>query len=394
MKNRFLVLFFFFLAVTACIAQCPKKDRVINGDEQTSAYFPMLRNRRIALFSNRTGMVKNKHILDILTENHFKVTCILSPEHGFRGNADAGETVGNSVDEATGVPIRSLYNSGDSTSLGEYLQGHADILVVDIQDVGLRFYTYYISMCKLMNVCAGLKIPVLILDRANPNGFYVDGPVLDMKYRSGVGVHPIPVVYGMTLGELAQMINGEGWLKDKRICPLKVITCKNYTHQTKYRLSVAPSPNLPDMKSVYLYPSMCYFEGTVVSLGRGTDLPFQVYGHPAMKGCAFSFTPRSKIGEKNPPLLNQKCYGVDLSHKSDSEICKKGLDLSYVIDAYHRLGIGDRFFTPFFEKLIGVGYVRKMIESGKTAGEIRACWKSDVEKFKKQRAKYLLYDDK
>jgi uncharacterized protein YbbC (DUF1343 family) len=394
MKNQFLTLIFFFLSVTSCMAHHTGMDRVINGDEQTSDYFPMLRGRRIALFSNRTGRVKGKHVLDLLMENHFKVTCILSPEHGFRGDADAGEAVNNSVDKLTGVPIRSLYNSSDSTSMEEYLRKRADILVVDIQDVGLRFYTYYISLYKLMNVCAELKMPLLILDRANPNGFYVDGPILDMKYKSGVGVLPIPVVYGMTLGELARMMNGEGWLKDKRICPLRVIPCRNYTYRTKYRLTVSPSPNLPNMKSVYLYPSMCYFEGTVVSLGRGTDLPFQVYGHPDMKGCTFTFTPRSRPGAKHPPLLNQKCYGVDLSHSTDSEIWKSGLDLSYVIDAYHRMGIGDRFFTPFFENLIGVGYVRKMIEDGKTAKEIKACWKGDVEKFKKQRAKYLLYDDK
>lgn len=279
MKNQFLTLIFFFLSVTSCMAHHTGMDRVINGDEQTSDYFPMLRGRRIALFSNRTGRVKGKHVLDLLMENHFKVTCILSPEHGFRGDADAGEAVNNSVDKLTGVPIRSLYNSSDSTSMEEYLRKRADILVVDIQDVGLRFYTYYISLYKLMNVCAELKMPLLILDRANPNGFYVDGPILDMKYKSGVGVLPIPVVYGMTLGELARMMNGEGWLKDKRICPLRVIPCRNYTHRTKYRLTVSPSPNLPNMKSVYLYPSMCYFEGTVVSLGRGTDLPFQVYGH-------------------------------------------------------------------------------------------------------------------
>jgi uncharacterized protein YbbC (DUF1343 family) len=393
MKNQLLAFLLFFMGCTVGMAHSSQDNQVLNGDAQTSVYLPMLQNKRIALFSNHTGMVNGQHILDHLLACHMKVTCILSPEHGFRGNADAGEQVGNSVDPQTGIPIRSLYASGDSTSFGAYLKKNADILVIDIQDVGLRFYTYYISMYQLMDQCAQLNLPVLILDRANPNGFYVDGPILDMKYKSGVGILPIPVVYGMTLGELARMINGEGWLTDKRVCPLTVVPCKNYTHRTKYRITVAPSPNLPNMKAVYLYPSICYFEGTVVSLGRGTDFPFQVYGHPNMKGCTFTFTPRSKVGARNPPLLNRKCYGVDLRDVSDQEIWRKGLDLSYVIDAYHKLGVGDQFFTSFFEKLIGVDYVRKMIEEGKTAAEIKACWKADVVKFKLQRAPYLLYRD-
>ena len=231
----------------------------------------------------------------------------------------------------------------------------------------------------------------LCLTGPNPNGFYVDGPILDMRYRSGVGALPIPVVHGMTLGELAQMINGEGWLDRQRRCRLTVIPCQNYTHSTRWQLPVAPSPNLPTMKAVYLYPSMCYFEGTVMSLGRGTDKPFLLYGHPRMKGGNCIFTPRSRPGAKHPPLMGQECRGVDLSKMSDAEICSKGLDLSYLIDAYRRMGIGDRFFTPFFEKLIGVDYVRKMIEGGKEADEIKAMWKKDVERFKRQRQPYLLY---
>lgn len=243
-----------------------------------------------------------------------------------------------------------------------------------------------------MDACAEYGRNMLILDRPNPNGHYVDGPLLDMKYKSGVGWLPIPVVHGMTLGELALMVNGEGWLPEGHTCNLTVIPCKNYTHQTMYRLPIPPSPNLPNMKSIYLYPSTCYFEATPVSLGRGTDKPFQIYGHPDMKGYDFSFTPRSVPGAKNPPQLDKLCHGVDLSNLTDEEIWKRGIDLSYLIDAYRNLNIGDKFFTSFFEKLIGVDYVRTMIKAGKSADEIKAAWKDDVEKFKTQRKKYLLYD--
>ena len=237
-----------------------------------------------------------------------------------------------------------------------------DILVVDIQDVGLRFYTYYASMCRLMDACAEYNRKVLILDRPNPNGHYVGGPILDMKYKSGVGWLPIPVVHGMTLGELGLMVNGERWLPASRTCDLTVIPCKNYTHQTLYKLPIPPSPNLPNMKSIYLYPSTCYFEATPVSLGRGTDLPFQVYGHPNMTGYSYSFTPRSIPGAKNPPQLGKLCHGVNLSNMSDEEIWKRGIDLSYVIDAYRNLNMDDHFFRSFFELLIGTDYVRKMIK--------------------------------
>lgn len=367
-------------------------ERIIPGDEQTTTYFPLLKEKRIAVFSNHTGMIGNKHLLDILLENKFKVTAIFSPEHGFRGDADAGEHVSNSVDAKTGVPILSLYDGKDKkpseTSMRKF-----DILLVDIQDVGLRYYTYYIAMCRLMDACAEYHKKVLILDRPNPNGHYVDGPILDMKYKSGVGWLPIPIVHGMTLGELALMVNGEKWLPESRKCHVTVIKCKNYTHQTKYILPIPPSPNLPNMKSIYLYPSTCYFEATPVSLGRGTTLPFQIYGHPDMSGYDYSFTPRSIPGAKNPPQLNKLCYGVNLSTMSDDEIWTKGVDLSYVINAYRNLNIGDKFFYNSFEKLVGRDYVRKMIEEGKSATEIKAMWKDDVEKFKEQRKPYLLYKE-
>lgn len=368
------------------------QNHVVVGAEQTNEYFSILKNKRIAIFSNHTGMVGDKHLLDVLVENKLNVVAIFSPEHGFRGNADAGEHVSSSVDEKTGVPILSLYD-GKLGRPSEANMRKFDILVVDIQDVGLRFYTYYASMVRLMDACAEFNRKVLILDRPNPNGHYVDGPILDMKYKSGVGWLPIPVVHGMTLGELALMVNGERWLSASRVCDLTVIKCKNYTHQTLYRLPIPPSPNLPNMTSVYLYPSTCYFEATPVSLGRGTSLPFQVYGHPNMTGYNFEFTPRSIPGAKNPPQLNKKCYGVDLSHLSDEEIWRKGINLEYVIDAYRNLNMGDHFFRSFFELLIGTDYVRKMIKEGKSADEIKETWKEDVEKFKVQRRPYLLYEE-
>lgn len=385
-----LIISILLLCTLSLQAFAQTDERVITGDEQTSEYFPLLEGKRIAIFSNHTGMIGNKHLLDVLLENQFNVVAIFSPEHGFRGDADAGEHVSSSVDSKTGVPILSLYD-GKLGKPSEASMNKFDLLIVDIQDVGLRYYTYYASMCRLMDACAEYGKKMLILDRPNPNGHYVDGPLLDMKHKSGVGWLPIPVVHGMTLGELALMVNGEHWLPESRTCDVTVIPCKNYTHQTKFRLPIPPSPNLPNMTSVYLYPSTCYFEATPVSLGRGTDKPFQVYGHPDMKGYSYSFTPRSMPGAKNPPQLNKLCHGVDLSGMSDEEIWKRGLDLSYVIDAYRNLNIGDKFFTSFFEKLIGVDYVRRMIEDGKDADEIKACWQDDVKKFKEQRKPYLLY---
>lgn len=365
---------------------------VVTGAEQTNAYLKLLKGKRVALFSNQSGVVGDKLTLDVLLENHVNVVEIFSPEHGFRGKADAGEKVSSSVDSKTGVHVFSLYGAPKDAPDKEEM-AKFDILVTDIQDVGLRFYTYYITMMRLMDRCAEYGKRMVILDRPNPNGFYVDGPLLDMKYASGVGALPIPVVHGMTLGELARMINGERWLKSGKTCKLTIIPCKNYTHQTRYDLPVAPSPNLPNMKSVYLYPSLCYFEATPVSLGRGTDKPFQIFGHPDMKTYDFHFTPESRPGAKNPPQMGKTCYGKDLSQLRDSGIWARKIDLSYLIEAYKAVNKGDSFFSSFFEKLIGVGYVRKMIEQGKNAAEISRMWQGDVEKFKKQRRKYLLYKE-
>jgi len=388
---RTTVITSLLFCITLCTnAQKTNNSRIAVGAEQTSEYFPILKNKKIAVFSNHTGMIGNKHTVDVLLENKLNVVAIFSPEHGFRGDADAGEHVSSSVDSKTGVPILSLYD-GKAGRPSEESMRKFDVLLVDIQDVGLRFYTYYISMVKLMDACAEYNRKMIILDRPNPNGHYVDGPILDMKYKSGVGWLPIPVVHGMTLGELALMVNGEKWLPASKECDVTVIKCKNYTHHSLYQLPVAPSPNLPNMKAIYLYPSTCYFEATPVSLGRGTSLPFQIYGHPNMRGYDYSFTPKSVPGAKNPPQLDKLCYGKDLSGLSDKEIWEKGVDLSYVIDAYTNLNMGEHFFRPFFELLIGTDYVRKMIIQGKSADEIKAMWKDDVEKFKVQRKPYLLY---
>ena len=388
---RTTVITSLLFCITLCTnAQKTNNSRIAVGAEQTSEYFPILKNKKIAVFSNHTGMIGNKHTIDVLLENKLNVVAIFSPEHGFRGNADAGEHVSSSVDSKTGVPILSLYD-GKAGRPSEESMRKFDVLLVDIQDVGLRFYTYYISMVKLMDACAEYNRKMIILDRPNPNGHYVDGPILDMKYKSGVGWLPIPVVHGMTLGELALMVNGEKWLPASKECDVTVIKCKNYTHHSLYQLPVAPSPNLPNMKAIYLYPSTCYFEATPVSLGRGTSLPFQIYGHPNMRGYDYAFTPKSVPGAKNPPQLDKLCYGKDLSGLSDKEIWEKGVDLSYVIDAYTNLNMGEHFFRPFFELLIGTDYVRKMIIQGKSADEIKAMWKDDVEKFKVQRKPYLLY---
>lgn len=387
--NRIIVTIVFCIGWMVCCAQVMP---VAVGAEATNEYFPLLKGKRIAVLSNHTGMVGNEHLVDLLKRKDFNVVCIFSPEHGFRGNADAGEHVSSSVDEKTGIPILSLYD-GDTGKPSVKSMSLFDVLVFDLQDVGLRFYTYYATMVRMMDACAESQKKMIILDRPNPNGHYVDGPILDMKYKSGVGWLPIPVVHGMTLGELAMMVNGEKWLPEGRICDISVIKCKNYTHQTMYQLPIPPSPNLPTMKAVYMYPSTCYFEATPVSLGRGTDKPFLVYGHPNMLSYSFSFTPRSIPGAKNPPLLNKICYGVDLSDLSESDIWKKGVDLTYLIDAYNNLNMGDHFFSSFFEKLIGVSYVRKMIKEGCSADEIKKKWSDDVEKFKKQRAPYLLYQE-
>ena len=358
------------------------------GAERTEAYVGKLKGKRVAILANQTSMVGTTHLVDTLHAIGVDITAIFAAEHGFRGDKGAGEKITGGVDPRTGIKIVSLYG-GSKAALDAAMRG-CDLVVVDIQDVGTRFYTYYITMLRLMNRCAALSKEMMVLDRPNPTGHYVDGPILDMKHKSGVGALPIPVVHGMTLGELAMMINGERWLDQGRKCRLSVVRCTGYDHRTFYTLPVAPSPNLPDMTAIYLYPSLCYFEGTPVSLGRGTDKPFKVYGHPRMRG-DYDFTPQSTAAAPAPPCLGQRCHGYDLSGLGMEELRSKRIDLTYLITAYRESGLGDKFFTPFFEKLIGVDYVREMIVAGKSAEEISKMWEGDVEKFKAMRRPYLLY---
>ena len=367
------------------------------GDLRFDAYLPLLEGKRVALFSNQTGMVGEEHILDVLIGRGVNVTAIFSPEHGFRGTADAGAAVTDGTDARTGVPILSLYGPrGEHRPAAESMAAF-DILVADIQDVGLRFYTYYITLANLLDACGACGKQVVLLDRPNPNGHYVDGPLLDMRLKSGVGAFPMPVVHGLTLGELMRMAQGEGWLNEGNRCELTVIPCLDYTHGTPYVLPVPPSPNLPDMQAVYLYPSLCPFEGTPVSLGRGTDKPFQQYGHPAMAArYTYCFIPESRPGAANPPLMGKRCYGVDLSDLSEDELWNMGLDLRFVVDAYSTLkeaGAADGFFRRFFDLLMGQTYVREMIEAGASADEIKERWADDVAAFKQQRKPYLLYPE-
>lgn len=446
---KFLIITIIAISLTDVLAARTYSRRVVLGDERFEEYQPLLQGKRVAVFSNQTGIVGDKvtgskladalaeyggcfprkrvdeislipftepsvpggkieygqHIVDALIEKGVDVKAIFSPEHGFRGNADAGEHVSSSVDEKTGVEILSLYEKGSRIPSKEKTDKF-DVLVIDIQDVGLRYYTYYITMHHLMEACARDGKQVVILDRPNPNGFYVDGPVLDMKFKSGVGWLPITTVHGMTLGELALMINGEKWLENGT-CDLTVIPCLNYTHNTRYSLILPPSPNIKDMRAVYLYSSTCYFEGTVVSLGRGTQFPFETYGHPAMTGYSFSFVPRSIPGAKSPQFLDEECHGVDLRRKPLRDIWAEKINLEYVIDAYRNLNMGDKFFgkNNFFELLAGVDWFRSMIEEGlpstvtassvtsSLAAEISARWAPDVEAFKARRAPYLLYPE-
>ena len=362
---------------------------VVVGAEQVDKYLPQLKGKRVAVLANHTAMVGSEHLVDMLVRQGVNLVRIVSPEHGFRGTADAGEKVNSSVDSRTGVPIWSLYSAKGRNLTDEQLSAF-DVILVDMQDVGLRFYTYYITMVDVINRCADFSRKVIVLDRPNPNGMYVDGPILDMKYKSGVGALPIPVVHGLTMGEIALMSVGEGWAKSADV---EVVKCKNYSHQNRYILPISPSPNLKSQHSIYLYPSTCLFEGTVCSLGRGTDAPFEMYGHPQMSGCNYSFTPRSVAGAKNPPLKDQLCYGVDLRSVDDEQIIANGFNLEYVIDAYNRTELGEQFFTRFFEKLVGVDYIRTMIMEGCSAQEIRARWQPDLEQFKTLRRKYLLYEE-
>ncbi|WP_298707666.1 DUF1343 domain-containing protein [Chitinophaga sp.] len=384
--NSFLKLLMLCCLPATLLAQQPN---VRTAAQRTDAYLPLLKGKRVGLLVNQTSMISpSAHLVDSLLSLKVNIVKIFSPEHGFRGTADAGEKVGNSRDSRTGLPIVSLYGSHRQATAADLAD--VDVLVFDVQDVGVRFYTYISTLEELMVSAAENNKPLIVLDRPNPNGHYIDGPILDTRFRSFVGMQPIPTVHGMTVGEYAKMLNGEGWLKGKVQCALTVVPCENYDHNTMYQLPVKPSPNLPNMRSIYLYPSTCLFEGTVFSLGRGTDKPFQVYGHPLLPKNGFSFTPKSVPGAKSPVLMDSLCYGFDLT---TIDPLTDEIDLSYIINAYQLFPEKARFFNNFFDKLAGNDVLRKQIQQGMTAEAIRKSWEPGLQRFANIRKKYLLYTD-
>lgn len=396
-----------FIANTACAQTStkfnnstdPHAGSIITGAERMDQYLPILKGKKVAVFANHTSIAGQSNLVDTLIKRGVNITVIFGPEHGFRGTADAGEKIDNVTDAATGIPVVSLYGKKRKPSADDLK--NADIMLFDIQDVGVRFYTYISSLEEYMESAIENNKPLIILDRPNPNGFYVDGPVLNTKFKSFVGMQPVPIVYGMTIGEYAKMLIGEKWLSPdsnkNSVLNLTVIACSNYTHKSKYVLPVKPSPNLPEIQSIYLYPSTCFFEGTVLSEGRGTDQPFQLFGHPSLPKNLASFTPRSKEGAKNPKLLNTLCYGWDLRGTPDEALKKVNnkIQLKWLIDAYQLFPQKDSFFLKnnFINLLSGNDELQKQIREGKSEDEIRKSWEPALNTFKNTRKKYLLYSD-
>ncbi len=384
-STLFLIITFTANAEYSSIQPIPAAHRI-------SEFLPKLDGKKVALVVNQTSMVQNTHLVDTLMKLGVNITVIFAPEHGFRGMADAGEHISDSHDPSSGKPVLSLYGKKKKPSRDD-LHG-ADLILFDIQDVGVRFYTYLSTLHYIMEAGAELNVPVMVLDRPNPNGHYIDGPVLDMAFTSFVGMHPVPVVYGMTIGEYAKMINGEGWLKGGQTCQLTVMTCASYEHNTFYAPPIKPSPNLPDIRAILLYPSTCFFEGTTLSLGRGTEKQFQLIGHPALKS-VFSFTPQPNEGSKEPPQKGVTCYGMDLSSLSLDEIrSMKKLNLAYLIDFYKQMKLVNQPFfleTNFIDKLAGTDQLRKQLTNGTPEADIRTSWKKGLEAFAGVRQKYLLY---
>jgi uncharacterized protein YbbC (DUF1343 family) len=398
-------------SITAGKLHAPHNNSIITGAERMAVYLPYLKEKSVAIFANQTSMVGNTHLVDTLIKSGIKVVKIFGPEHGFRGDADAGEKVGDVTDKKTGIPVISLYGNHKKPTAEDF-KG-VDVLLFDIQDVGVRFYTYISSLEYFMEAALEQHKPLLILDRPNPNGFYVDGPVLDKKFKSFIGMQPIPIVYGMTMGEYAMMLAGENWLSEKANkintynittqpsadtpFHIQVIKCKNYDHNSKYELPVNPSPNLKEMQSVYWYPSTCFFEGTVLSEGRGTDKPFQIFGHPALPKNLFSFTPKPNEGAKSSKCFYQKCYGWNLAG-SNEEVLKKvngRIQLKYLLQAYRLFPGKDSFFLKnnFIDKLAGNDQLKQQVKQGLSEASIRKSWQPGLMAFKAIRKKYLLYPD-
>lgn len=365
-------------------------DKIVPGAHQLSQYLPMLESKSVALLVNQTSTVGETHLVDTLHQLGIDIRAIFAPEHGFRGEADAGEKVTDGKDAATGIPIVSIYGSNKKPS-AQQLEG-IDLVVFDIQDVGARFYTYISSMHYVMEACAENDVAFMVLDRPNPNGHFMDGPILNPEFRSFVGMHPVPVVHGMTVGEYAQMINGEGWLADGKKCKLDVVLCRNYSHRKFYELPVKPSPNLPNIRSIYLYPSLCFFEGTTVSVGRGTEKQFQVYGHPDYPYGNYEFEPKPMPGAKYPKHEAEVCKGYDLADSPVRQLQQKQqLNLTYLIDFYQNFPDKPNFFNSFFDKLAGTDQLRRQIEAGHEEAYIRASWQEGLKDYRQMRKGYLLY---
>lgn len=392
MYYLFWLITFLFLAVS-CQSAVPVKSEntteeppIVLGAAQFERYLPLILEKNVGLVINHTSLVGNTHLLDTLIELKVPVKKIFSPEHGLRGEKGAGEVVDSSIDPVTGLPIISLYGNHKKPTREDF--AGLDIIIFDIQDVGTRFYTYISTMHYVMEACAESDLPLVILDRPNPNGMYIDGPVLQPEFKSFVGMHPIPVLHGCTVGELAQMINGEQWLNNGLKCDLQVIPVQNYHHEKKYVLPVKPSPNLPNQQSIILYPSLCFFEGTIVSIGRGTPFPFQVIGYPDQAVGEFTFVPQDVPGAAiNPKYEGKTCYGFDLRNSQ----AIKGLELNYLIKMYRILNQDD-FFNSYFDTLAGNDELRKQIKAGLDEDEIRLSWQDALTIYKNKRAKYLLYE--
>lgn len=361
----------------------------IVGAQNLKSYIGLLKDKKIALVVNQTSTIEKTHLVDSLVKLKVNIVKIFGPEHGFRGTADAGEHIENGKDPKTGIPVISLY--GDNKKPTPSQLADIDLVIFDIQDVGARFYTYISTLHYLMEACGENNKKVLILDRPNPNGHYVDGPVLQNGFESFVGMDKIPVVHGMTIAEYALMLNGEKWLKNGVQCELEIVKCQNYTHQTPYSPPIPPSPNLKDLSAIYLYPSLCFFEGTPISVGRGTDFPFKVFGHPTFEKYSFSFVPTPKVGATSPLLSGKKCNGVSFLEFSEKDLRNTGFTLKYLIDAYNNFPDKAVFFNDFFKKLAGNDVLYKQIKEGKTEDEIRKSWQPELDYFKKIRKKYLLY---
>ena len=387
MKGLYALNLFLFLAIPLFPAA-----QVRAGAERTEKYLPLLEGKRIGVVANRASTVGGINTVDKLIRSGCRIVKIFYPEHGFREETEAGEAVADRNDPATNIPVISLYGIRHKPSLQD-LDG-IDLMIFDIQDVGVRFYTYISTLTMVMEACAGQNIPVVVLDRPNPNGFFIDGPVLEPEYASFVGLHTVPVVYGMTIGEYARMVNGEGWLTDGISCILTVIPLEGWTHYTFTELPVCPSPNLTTMNAIYLYPSLCLFEGTDVSVGRGTCTPFEVFGHPEMKGFSFSFTPESIPGmSTNPPWKGLRCYGLDLRDFYRKHPGMFGrINLSWLMMAFRDLGSFPDFFNAYFDKLAGTHSLREQIVAGWTESRIRESWQEGLQTFRQIRAKYLLYE--